>query len=494
MDALTRRMGQQDAGGHEQILHPQPHILILEEHDMQPVDGIDISNWEKTKAGLWIVPAESRLAVLSQFHDSGIAGHWGHDRTRELISRNFTWEGCMEDINHYVATYIKCQKAKSDRHSKKTKLQPMPIGCTPFQEIAMDFVGELPLSEEFNAILVITCRFSKYQIYIPAKTTWTSEDVANAYLCEVWKLFGLPQHVTSDRGPQFASAFTRALNKKLDVGLHLSTAHHPQTDGLTERAIQTLKQFLRIYCHDRQERWRRWLPLAQFAYNSTAHSSHGYTPFTSAYGWNPRAILVNNEDMENPAAEDWLERMTRVHAEINSILMAINDRRSSLSLDKARSFTIGDWVLVDRCNLTIKAGNNRSLTNKYIGPFKVIARKGSHAYKLNVPARMRLHHTIHVSLLKPFYKRGNKDEKEEDKMQVDDDDENLYAVEKIINSRRFASGVKYLIRWEGYTKENDSWEPMESLCSDGIKQLLVEFHKNPANKRKAIHPHLEHLI
>ena len=82
-----------------------------------------------------------------------------------------------------------------------SKLHPIPIGTTPFQEIAMDFVGELPESEEFNAILVITDRFIKMQIYIPAKTTWTSEDVANAYLCEVWKLFGLPTHVTSDRGP-----------------------------------------------------------------------------------------------------------------------------------------------------------------------------------------------------------------------------------------------------------------------------------------------------
>ena len=115
----------------------------------------------------------------------------------------------------------------------------MPTRTIPFQEITMDFVDELPDSEGFNAILVITDRCTEMQIYIPAKTTWTSEDVANAYLCEVWKPFGLPNHVTSDRGPQFASAFTKALNKKRDICLRLSTAHHPQTDGLSEWAIQT---------------------------------------------------------------------------------------------------------------------------------------------------------------------------------------------------------------------------------------------------------------
>ena len=155
----------------------------------------------------------------------------------------------------------------------------------------MDFVGELPESDSYNAILVITDRFTKMQHYIPAKTSWTSEDVANAYLCDIWKLHGLPKHITSDRGPQFASAFSRALNDKLCIGLRLSTAHHPQTDGLSERAIQTLKQYLRIFCHDRQNRWARWLPLAEFAYNSTS-STHGYSPFRSLYGFDPRTIHV----------------------------------------------------------------------------------------------------------------------------------------------------------------------------------------------------------
>ena len=118
----------------------------------------------------------------------------------------------------------------------------------------MDFVGELPESEGFNMILVITDRFTKMQCYIPARNTWTAEDVTNVYITDVWKHYGLPRAITSDRGPQFASAFLRSLNKALDVRLRLSTAHHPLTDGLSERAVQTLKQYLRIYCHDRQQR------------------------------------------------------------------------------------------------------------------------------------------------------------------------------------------------------------------------------------------------
>ena len=71
----------------------------------------------------------------------------------------------------YVAGYMKCQKSKANRHSRQTKLVPMPTGERPFKEIAMDFIGELPESEGFDAILVVADRFTEVQHYIPAKTT-----------------------------------------------------------------------------------------------------------------------------------------------------------------------------------------------------------------------------------------------------------------------------------------------------------------------------------
>src|SRR5207302_1946127 len=160
----------------------------------------------------WVVPEEHRLDVLRQHHDSQVAGHWGRHRTQELVSRNFTWDKWSEDVAKYVAGCIKCQKSKADRHSRQTKLVPMPTGERPFEEIAMDFVGELPESEGFNAILVVTDRFPKVQHYLPAKTTWTAANVAAAYINDIWRLYGLPRHITSDRGPQFASKFLKELN------------------------------------------------------------------------------------------------------------------------------------------------------------------------------------------------------------------------------------------------------------------------------------------
>ena len=141
---------------------------VGKEEDAEDVEleGIDVATWEK-KNGLWVVPQEHRLEVLRQHHDSQVAGHWGKHRTQELVSQDFICDKWLEDVARYVAGCVKCQKSKADSHSRQTKLVPMPTGEHPFEEIAMNFVGELPESEAFNAILVVTDRFTKVQHYIP---------------------------------------------------------------------------------------------------------------------------------------------------------------------------------------------------------------------------------------------------------------------------------------------------------------------------------------
>ena len=144
--------------------------------------------------------------------------------------------------------------------------------------------------------------------------------------------------------------------------------------------------------------------------------------------------------------------MTTVHSQITDTLRKINDKRSRLSLDKARKFKVDDWVLVDRRNLSVKAGNNRSLTQKWIGPYQVIQTAGPHAYKLQLPRGIRIHHVLHTTMVKPFH--GNQRDNDDD----DEQDELFYTVESIVSSKRFGKKVKYRVRWEGYTEQDDTWE------------------------------------
>ena len=191
LDALSRKTGNAKEGLESQFF-PDGTILGLDHADRDrdrymnspnldlpdPDIGIDISSWERNKERLLIPLNEaSKLKVSRACHDSGIAGHWGRHRTQELVSRNFWWDNAadglswQEDIAAYVASCQRCQLAKAGRHSKVKKLLLMPTGVRPWEEFAMDFVGELPASDGWNAILVITDRFTKMPRHIPAKTT-----------------------------------------------------------------------------------------------------------------------------------------------------------------------------------------------------------------------------------------------------------------------------------------------------------------------------------
>ena len=135
--------------------------------------------------------------------------------------------------------------------------------------------------------------------------------------------------------------FLKELNQKLNIHLRLSTSYHHQTDGLSERAVQTFKQSLRIYYHDRQNRWRAWLALTAIAYYTTATTTNKYSPHRSLYAFDPRTIHVDNDyKLSSPTAEEWLDRMTTVHNYIHHVFKQINHKWSNLHIEKARHYNI----------------------------------------------------------------------------------------------------------------------------------------------------------
>jgi len=166
--------------------------------------------------------------------------------------------------------------------------------------------------------------------------------------------------------------------------------------------------------------------------------------------------------------------MTTIHNQIHHTLKQINIKRSAIYIEKACKFAVNDWVLVDRRNLQVKAGNNRSLTNKWTGPYEVIETIGTHAYRLEVPKVTRCHNVVHTTLLKLFRRRDDHQDMDED------EDNEIYEVETILNSRKYAGVVKYRIRWKGYDKLGDTWEEFQRL--DNYLEKLKEYREKFPNK------------
>ena len=132
----------------------------------------------------------------------------------------------------------------------------------------MDFIEQLHFSSGFTAILVVIDQLSKQAIFNPTHDTITSPELTQLFLLHIFAKHGVPAHVTSDWGSEFVLHFFWSLGKALDMKLHFTLGYHPEGDGQTERANQTLEQYLQMYCNYQQDNWLDLLPLAEFAYNN----------------------------------------------------------------------------------------------------------------------------------------------------------------------------------------------------------------------------------
>ena len=129
--------------------------------------------------------------------------------------------------------YDQCQRMKNRAEMPVGKLRPNEVPKRPRQHILVDFIMKLQMSKGYNSILVVCDQFSKMSHFVATTEKTTAEGLVKLFRDNVWKLYGLPESVISDRGPQFAAGLTKELNKMLGIETKLSMAYHLETDGQT---------------------------------------------------------------------------------------------------------------------------------------------------------------------------------------------------------------------------------------------------------------------
>jgi transposase InsO family protein len=160
----------------------------------------------------------------------------------------------------------------------------------------MDLVTGLSKSEGHNAILTIVNHgCSRVAIFLPCSTTITGASITQLYLEHLFQWFGLPQKIISDQDPRFTSHFARELTKGLGIDQNLSTAFHPQTDGLSERTNQWVEQYLCLITVN-QNKWSKWLPMATTVHNNSRSSTTGFAPNGLLIGWEPPLSMEQRSD------------------------------------------------------------------------------------------------------------------------------------------------------------------------------------------------------
>lgn len=452
------------------------------------------------KGRLWVPEDnELRLIIAEVEHDSKVAGHFGIDKTIELITRNFYWPKMDEWITDYVRSCHSCQQNKSPRHRRFGLLQPLELPHAPWQSISMDFIVGLPESSGHDSIWVIVDRFTKMAHFIPLiKGQRSAQVCARVFLREIWRLHGLPESIVSDRDAVFTSTFWSSLVEFLDIRRKMSSPFHPETDGQTERVNQTVEHYLRAFCSWDQNDWYELLPLAEYTYNDTVTTATGLTPFYANYGIHPHTRWRKDEEVKNPASSNYAHWLKAVHEFCGSQLARTRDRMNK-HFDKRRQeapkFKKGDLVMIDGRNWPTKRPS-RKLDHKLHGPVPItqVIREGR-AYRVKLPAGTRRHDVLHVSLLEPFRQSLIHGRPQpalraiqrdiEKSVEQDTTAEELYTLKEIRGTRDWYGDIEYLVEWQDYPEPMDwTWEKF-----DNVKPWITEikaFHA--ANPGKLKHP------
>jgi hypothetical protein len=203
-------------------------------------------------------------------------------------------------VKEFIQSCDTCARRKVLQHQPYGLLHPLPVPQGPWLSLSMDFITDLPLANRKELIFEVVYRSTKMAHFIPYTKTITGEETTKRFLDNIYYIHGLPNDIVSDMGTQFTSNFWRGIFQLLGVKINLSTTYHPQIDGQTERVNQILEQYLRCIVNYQQNDWTGLLPLAEFAYNNTLHSSIRQTPFFSNYGHHPRADPFQLKDVESP--------------------------------------------------------------------------------------------------------------------------------------------------------------------------------------------------
>ncbi|GJW94957.1 putative reverse transcriptase domain-containing protein [Tanacetum coccineum] len=308
---------------------------------------------------------------------------------------------------HICCKCLTCAKVKAEHQRPSGLLVQPDIPEWKWEKITMDFITKLPKTAAgYDSIWVIVDRLTKSAHFLPMRETDSTEKLTRLYMKEIVARHGIPVSIISDRDSHFTSRVWQSLHKALGTQLNLSTAYHPQTDGQSERTIQTLEDMLRACVIDFGNGWDRHLPLVEFSYNNSYHTSIKVALFEALYGRKCRSLVcwaeVGEAQLTRPGI---IHETTKKIFKIRDRMQAARDRQKSYANKRHMplEFEVGDKVMlkVTPWKGLMRFRKRGKLNPYYIGPFRIVERIGPVVYRLELPQELsRVHNVFHVCNLK----------------------------------------------------------------------------------------------
>ncbi|KAL5786007.1 hypothetical protein ACOSQ2_008399 [Xanthoceras sorbifolium] len=407
--------------------------------------------------------------------------HPGSTKMYRDLRTQYWWSGLKRDVIEFVNRCMTCQRVKAEHQVPSGLLQPISIPEWKWDRITMDFVTGLPLTRsKQDSIWVIVDRLTKSAHFLPIRTDYSLDRLAELYIREIVRLHGVPTSIISDRDPRFTSRFWKKFQEALGTRLNFSTAFHPQTDGQSERVIQVLKDMLMSYIINFEGSWVDHLPLIEFGYNNSFQTSITMAPYEALYGRKCRTPLCWTELGEDKLVGPDVIRQTEEKVKIiKDRLKAASDRQKSYADRKRRDieYVVGDRVFlkVSPWKKILRFGKKGKLSQRFIGPYEIIERVGPVTYRLALPLELeKIHDVFHVSMLRRYRSDpSHKVQTEAIEIQPDltYEEEPVEILDREIKELRNKKIPLVKILWRNHNVEEATWES-EEVMRQQYRQLF----------------------
>ena len=322
------------------------------------------------------VPLSYRRRIFNVVHG---LGHPGIERTRQAITDKFVWPNIKQDVCKWARECVPCQQAKIQRHVVPP-IAEFEVPPKRFQHIHIDLVS-MPPSNGYDHLLTVVDRFSRWPAAFPIpniNAETVIDTLTHGWICA----YGVPEVITTDRGSQFSSQVFTQLLKTWGIRHIMTTAYHPEANGMVERLHRRLKESLIALGRGERLQWFWKLPMTMLALRTTVKPDIGASPSDLVFG---EGITVPGQLIGPPClTEEELLRQQR--STLNNLRVEVERLQpTATSAHRNPRVNIPD-DLSTATHVLVRKGVQPSLTAPYEGPYEVVSRH-SNGFRLRLPGR-----------------------------------------------------------------------------------------------------------
>ncbi len=445
---------------------------------------------------LWILE-NMHTKLLQKIHDQLSISHLDNKWTIDLIQCFYYWSDHRVIVRQYIWNCHVCQQSKASRNNINELHYLLLISQERWKDIAMNFITELSLSEDYNVICTIIYRLIKKRHYVFCH--WEDDDISVEetvwiMLWNVYRLHDLLSSIVSNRDSQFISTMWKSLCKRLRITASLFTVYHLKIDDQTKRVNQNVERELRIYCNYMQNDWIKWISMMKFSdnfniflitsmilfyFNKEFHSWMSFDSDTIDY-------KTTHERLEARKADDIIIQMKELlsfnYQQLKKTKLIIE-----VQINKHRRnviYKVDDWVWLSFRNVKTTR-LCKDLKDKQLNLYQITA-KVSIFYHLHLSVSMKHLHSMFSSKLLRLYSEDSLSKQHSESFRsITIKDDEHWEIDDILNFRRYQGRIQYKVKWTDLDKNNE-WYYVDKEKFDDSEKVLNEFHKLYSNKPRKI--------